>query len=176
MKLVRNRADARWLPSRYRYALFRLMAWAIFRAVGPKPRRGIVMAVDRDQSALESYSMAVWLTLTSSCLAFAMLNRVLPAGPALVVSPFAALAFLQGVTSVVSIAGAAGLQRSSGSLVSLSTMFLVTVAAIHVAGYDGWPRLAAWAFLLVLGLNAIAAAIAHLFREQLIDTEKEIAA
>lgn len=174
--MVRDRGDARWLPSRFRYASFRLLAWAMFRSSGPEPRRGIVMGVDRDQSTLESYSIAGWLTITSSCLAYAVMGRFLPPAAAALVSPLAAVVFLQGITVAVTIAGALVFDRGSGTLVSFATWFLVTVAAILVADYQTWPRYVAWSFLIVLAVNAVAAGIARIFRNRLLEPERQVGA
>ena len=176
MRLVRDRADARWLPSRYRYAAFRLLAWAMFRATRPQPRRGVVLGVDRDQSALESYSMAIWLTLTSSCLAYGIFGLWLPGGLAALISPIAAVVFLQIPITIVSIAAAFGDQQRSGRLVSVATLLIVTATAVHVASYESWPRYVAWSFLLVVAADAAAAVIAWIFRAQLVDTEREVGA
>lgn len=59
MRIVRDRADARWLPSRFNFALFRLFAWLRLRASRPEPRPGLMLAIERHQSEAENYTVSI---------------------------------------------------------------------------------------------------------------------
>lgn len=65
MRLVRNNPDARWLPSRFRYPLGRLIA-ALVLASRRKSQetKGLVLAVERDQNPFESNAIAAGVSLT----------------------------------------------------------------------------------------------------------------
>src|SRR5687768_12212735 len=76
MRTVRDRPDARWLPSRFRYAISRLIAFALIRRSRPREAWGLVLVVDRDQSATEYYVISIWLLLTVSCYVGAVLSPV----------------------------------------------------------------------------------------------------
>src|SRR4051794_11468283 len=70
MKIQRPQATVGWIPSRRRYALFRLAAY--LRLLRTPPERRIldetkVLAIDRDQSTAETYSVAALVWLTFSC-------------------------------------------------------------------------------------------------------------
>lgn len=176
MRMVRDREDARWLPSRYRYALFRLLAYGMFRAKGPTPKAGIVITIDRDQTALESYAMAIWLTFVSSCFAIAILTSFVSVRAALFVGPPVAVIALQAFTSIAAFAGTAWPDRNSVGIISFLTIFLVAAAALHVAGGGGWPRYVAWTFLGTLAANAVAAVVAYVMRGRFLDAEREAGA
>src|SRR4051794_21762234 len=63
---IRNRPEARWLPSRHRFALFRL--YALLRLVSAKPEQTeaeLVLPIERDQSAHEQYAVALWIYVTA---------------------------------------------------------------------------------------------------------------
>src|SRR5688500_10333131 len=98
LKIVRDRLDARWLPSRFRFAIFRLIAYVVFRLTRQKEERGIVVVIDRDQSAIENYSVAAVVMLVVTSFAYAALTRFLVRPAAIVLAPFAASAILQWFT------------------------------------------------------------------------------
>ena len=66
MRVVRGRADARWLPSRHNFALFRLAAFLRLRRARPEPCDGSCV-IDRHQSAMETWLVMSWVTLTFAC-------------------------------------------------------------------------------------------------------------
>ena len=49
-----------------------------FRASQPERREGLVLAIDRDQTALESYAVTVWLVAHWACFVLAWLEAFLP--------------------------------------------------------------------------------------------------
>ena len=175
MKVVRERADARWLPSRHRFAIFRLIAWALFRRMGPKPEPGLALGVDRDQSALESYVVATWIMVSATCFAYALLDRVLPSPVAAVLAPVAAVIVLQlfvvtpGLVKVWR-------DRDNTGVNSFITMLAMSVTALYLLQGNQWIRGVAWSFLGCMGVNALASIVAWLLRARFAAVENELVA
>jgi hypothetical protein len=142
VRIVRDREDARWLPSRFHFALFRLFAFARMLAARPRERRGMMLVIDRDQSEVEHYTVALWIVLTVSCL----LGSIMPVLVALVITPFA-------LQIPLYIFGR-GIRFNS-----ILTMTLIAIPAAYLARKPVWVRYAAWQFLAMIALNAVAALI-----------------
>ncbi len=175
MKVVRERADARWLPSRHRFALFKLLAWTRFRSSGPKPQAGLALGIDRDQSAIENYTVAAWIMASASCFTFALLDRVLLSAAAAVLAPFVAAAVLQ-VFVVAPGFVKAWRNRDNTGLNSFVTITAITVTAIYFAQSDQWVRIIAWLFLASLAMNAIASLVTRLLRARFAADEHDLLA
>jgi hypothetical protein len=140
--IIRDREDARWLPSRFRFALFRLFALLRMRFTPPRPRPGLIMAVHRDQSEIEAYAVALWIFATVTCF----LSALMPIAIAAVFAPLA----MQIPLYIV----------ARGTRVnSILLMALIAAAAIYFATRPVWIRFAAWQFLALVALNAVAALI-----------------
>lgn len=175
MRVVRERADARWLPSRHRFAIFRLLAYALFRSSGPKPQPGLALGIDRDQSALENYTVAAWIMGSATCFAFALLDRVMAAPAAAMIAPFAAAAVLQ--VFVVAPGLVPGLRnRDNTGPNSFMTMMAMALTAFYLAQSDRWFRVVAWLFLASLAANGIASLIARLLRARFTAVENDLLA
>ena len=161
MRTVRDRADARWLPSRFRYAAFRLMAYVIARRVKPREQRGLVLVIDRDQSAIEHYGIAAFVLLTVSSYITAALSVRYHAAIILIAAvPLAALALeLPLYLHALTFPGKHAIRFHSVFL-----WVLLTAAALYFATWQTWVRFPARAFLLVLGLNGVSALILRLLR------------
>jgi hypothetical protein len=142
VRIVRDREDARWLPSRFHFALFRLFAFARMLATRPRERPGMMLVIDRDQSEIEHYTVAIWIVLTVSCL-FAV---IMPFALAVVIVPFA-------LQIPLYISGR-GIRFNS-----ILTMALIAIPAAYLATKPGWHRYAAWQFFAMIALNALAALI-----------------
>lgn len=147
MRIIRDREDARWLPSRFRFALFRLGAFVKMQFTEPRQRRGVIIAVDRDQSTIENYTISIWYLATITCF----LAAVMPLAIAILFSTV----FVQ-----IPMYVAGGGQRVN----SMVMMSLAAIAAAYLAMEPSWIRFAAWQFLAVVALNAIAALIMLLLR------------
>lgn len=171
MKVIRERADARWLPSRHRFAFFRLVAYALFRSSGAKPQPGMALGIDRDQSALENYTVAVWIMGSATCFAFALLDRVLATAAAIIFAPFVAAVVLQ---VFVVVPGLVRRNRDNTGQNSFITMTAMAVTAIYLTQSDGWVRAVAWFFLAILAANAIASLIAYLLRARFAAVEDNL--
>ena len=170
MKIVRGRADARWLPSRHRFALFRLWAFARLRKAKPEPRPGAMLMVDADQSAVECYTVSTWIWLTTSAYVAFELAELLPLPLAIVASlPLGSLAiqapiYTMGVFILPAIQTLSRARLALAGINSVAMILLQLVAASYYALERTWIRFVAWQFLAVVALNAIAATIVFLLR------------
>lgn len=170
MRIVRDRAEARWLPSRHRFGLFRLWAYARLRSAAPEPAPGLMLMVDADQSAVESYTASAWLALTTTGFIAAELSKLWPLAAAIAAAiPLACIALhLPLVVAPIIL-----LRKGTGHAAINSTA--IVVIHVAVAAYlmrdASWGRFVAWQFLAVLGLNAIAAAIVFLLRGRIASLE-----
>jgi hypothetical protein len=158
MRLVRDRAEARWLPSRHRYALVRLIAFAMLRGARPEPRRGLILAVDRDQSAAENMAIGVWAVLTTAFYFAAPMHGAWK----LFAVPLALIAvqvpiYLMGAV-VLPLFGrpfyAYNHRHNSAFL-----WVLLMLASSYFATTGGWTRFVAYFFFGVVALNALAAIV-----------------
>ena len=149
MRIVRDREDARWLPSRFHFALFRLAAFVRMTFTRPHERRGIIVAIDREQTTIEHYTISIWFTATVACF-FASL---MPVAIALVVAMIA----VQFPIFMV------GRGKSVNTVVLMSP---ATIAAAVLTTTPTWIRFAAWQFLAVLAMNAIAEIVMLTLRDE----------
>lgn len=169
MNMVRGRAEARWLPSRHHFAMFRLYAYLRLRGARPEPREGLVLIVDRDQTAFEHHGASLWIVLTLSCYVASTLFPNWPVAAAIVPSVLIAAAAIEVpfcLSGVVLRRGA----RVNGAVV----MLLLVAASAHFARAATWVRFAAWQFLGVLAVNAVAAIIVFLLREPIARLERGV--
>ncbi len=166
MNVVVDRPEARWLPSRHRFAIARLIALARLqrgaRSNADVPEH-LILAIDRDQSAAETYSVAVWVFLTTASYFAALLP--LPVPLAIVAAiPLASLAI-----HIPFIGGGLALRlitryENHVRIVSVSTMGLLLIASSYVVVTATWARFVAWFFFAVLAINGLAALILWLLR------------
>lgn len=159
MNAVRGRADARWLPSRHHFALFRLFAFLRLRGARPEPREGLVLVVDRHQTATEQHGVAIWITLTVTCYLAATLFAEWPL-PMALAAAFALAPFAVHVP-MLSIGF---LTRGHRRLNPMTLMFTFIAVAAYFARHQSWARFAAWQFLALVALNAVAAVIVLMLR------------
>ncbi|MEO8034556.1 MAG: hypothetical protein ABI837_08985 [Acidobacteriota bacterium] len=172
MTTIRNRPEARWLPSRFHFALFRLYAAVRLYTAKPSdilPETMVVLAVDRDQS-LEQYVVAVWLFLTTT----AYVTSLLPIHPlvalplAAIVSPF----LLQLPTFLV---GGVILPRfrPNHTANGIAVMGVLTAASLAYAYSHRWPRIVAFVFIGAMASNVVAAGVAWALRSRIAGLERE---
>ena len=177
MNVVVNRPEARWLPSRHRFALAQLVAFSRLRRGEPQIVDGpdhLILPVDRDQSAAESFAVAIWVFLTVAVYLAAVLPMPLPLA-IIVAIPLASI-----VLHIPIVAGGPILRLILGDndhvkIVSVGTMSLLIVWSFYVARGDSWARFVAWFFFAVLACNAIAAAILWLLRAEVQAEESQCA-
>lgn len=177
MKVIVNHSAARWLPSRHRFALAQLAAFARLRRGEPQDADGpdhLILHVDRDQSAAESYAVAVWVFVTVAAYLAAILPMPLPLA-IIVAIPLASI-----VIHIPIVVGGPALRLILGDndhvkIVSVGTMSLLTVWSFYMARGDSWARLVAWFFFAILACNAIAALILWLLRAEVREEESQCA-
>ncbi|HYM60882.1 MAG TPA: hypothetical protein VEZ11_08315 [Thermoanaerobaculia bacterium] len=187
MRVVWDHPEARWLPSRFRFAVFRLFAWYRFRAAATQTQRldRVALAIDRDQSAVEQYSIAAWTLLTQSCyLAAFITSRWHVAGPwralAVALTPFLA-AVLVEITFIATGAVLVPLwNATAGSRIennirlnSIVQMAILLLASAYFAGAAGWVRPVAWIAIAVFAMNGAAAVVLFAMRRRLEALDRE---
>lgn len=177
MKTVKDRAEARWLPSRFRYAIFRLFAYGMIRRSRPREVNGLVLVIDRDQSASEYYVISAWLLVTVTCYVGAVLSRVTSGTIAAIAAlPVALLIidlpiFLPGL--VMPALRAAGVQQKHSLRVASILLYgLLTIAASYLVLEQSWVRYVAFSFFAILLVNAIAAVVVWSLRGRIADVER----
>lgn len=171
MKIVRGRADARWLPSRFNFALFRLFAWVRMRFAKPQPR-DVSLIIDRNQNNLESYSLAAWATLTVTCYAAGTLFESWPLPLALLGGVPVAITCLE--IPIVAVGLILRRRENNIGLNSVVLMSLLIAAALYFARAQTWVRFAAWQFLGGIALNALAAPLVFLLRGSIAEMEDAV--
>lgn len=171
MKIVRGRADARWLPSRFNFALFRLIAYARMRGTKPEPR-DVSLILDRNQNNLESHLLSAWTTLTVACYAAGTLFDEWPVALALLAGVPVAITCLE--IPIVAIGLALRRRENNIGLNSIVLMSLLIAAALYFARAHSWIRVAAWQFLAGVALNALAAPVAFLLRGSITEMENAV--
>jgi len=171
VKIVRGRADARWLPSRFNFALFRLYAFLRMKNAKPEPA-DVSLMIDRNQNPIESAVLSTWTTATIACYAAETLFASWPLPLGLLAGVPIAITCLE----IPLIAVGVPLWRRANNipLNSIVLMSLLTAAAIYFARTESWVRFAAWQFLIAVALNGIAAAIVFLLRGAIEEMENGV--
>jgi hypothetical protein len=179
VRVVRDRAEARWFPSRHNFALFRLAAYLCLRRARPEPRGGILI-IDRHQSATETWLVMSWVTLTFACYLATTLfvdwhiALALPVSLPLAVVLLEVPAILSALTIAPLLHSIAG-DRTNGFRVNgVVIMLLFSAASAYFTRHPSWIRFVAWQFLALLALNAIAAMIVFPLRHSIARLEAQV--
>jgi hypothetical protein len=165
VNVVRDRPEARWLPSRHHFAVARLIAYAKLRGAreGARNAEHLILSIDRDQTAAEMNGAAIWVFITTVCYIAAALPLIWPV--AIVISiPIAAIV-LQFPTVV--IGPIVRMLIGDGDhikIISVIAMSLLVIASSYFAVSSSWARYVAWFFFAVLLVNAAAAIVVQLLR------------
>ena len=162
-----DRAEARLLPSRHRFALARLIAFLRLlqrRTTATQPEH-LILAIDRDQTAIEMNCVAAWVMATTICYVAVLLPFVLP------LSILAAIPIAAILIHVPIVPGGALLRLLIGDgdhikIVSVTTMAPLLIASSYFATTMAWPRFVAWFFIAALIVNSIAAVLLWLIRDR----------
>ena len=171
MRLSINHPRAKRLPSRRRFALARLIAFATFRSGTESPAADrIVYAVDADHDAVENYFMSAWFTVMAFAYSAALLPQrgVAAVALAIVLAPVAlhvplfTAALFTGYTD-----------RDWRRYQSIFHMTLFIALSLHVAQLSSPARFVAWASLALCAANAIAAVIMFFARDAVTRMEAE---
>lgn len=141
-EMIQDNPAARWLPSRHHFALTRLIAFVTGRVrTAPKLDLDLLLlAIDRDQTAIENYTIAVWFWLTTACY----LSAVLPLHPALAI--VIAIPLAAFVVQIPMFFGAS----------APVLMLLYFCASAYFATAPGAVHYVAWFSLSLFVVNAIA--------------------
>ncbi|HSP35549.1 MAG TPA: hypothetical protein VLU46_14660 [Thermoanaerobaculia bacterium] len=159
MRIIRDRADARWLPSRFNFALFRLFAYLRLRASRPQPQRGLILSVDRYQSSAENNIVCTVMVFVVASFFHSMLVGI----PAAILALQAAAELWRPIVRL--FAGPAGSTVEAGSN-------LILAAIIGGALYFARTDLVSLVFLGAVALNVIAAAIMFTLRGRVAELER----
>jgi hypothetical protein len=165
MNVVIDRPAAKWLPSRHRFALARLIAYICLcfgRPAAAQPEH-LILPIDRDQTAAEMNLAAVWVFAMTTCYVAAALPFRLPLSLVLAI-PLAAI-----VIHLPIVAGGPLVRLIMGDgnhirIVSVMTMGLLLMASSYAVTTTSWARFVAWLFFAVLAVNCAAAVILWLLR------------
>lgn len=156
MNFVRN-PKAKWLPSRHRFALARLIAF-VRSAVATSPlSNDVALQIDRDQSTVEAYTASLWFVATFTCYLAPFVTWWLALPVTLIVIEFPMYA--TGLLAQA-ITGHAYQQRA----VSIVLMTMLTAASAFEAMSTSWIRFVAWFALAIVAMNAVAAVVMFALR------------
>jgi hypothetical protein len=161
-----DRPDARWLPSRHRFAIARLIGYILLgRARHTESATHLILPIDRDQTAAEMQLVAFWTFATTACYIAASLRVALPLS-IIVAIPLAAVTIHLPI-----VLGGPILRMFTGDgnhikLVSAMTMVLLLLASSYAATTRSWARFVAWLFFAILLINGVAAVILWLLRDR----------
>lgn len=166
MTFIRDHDEARGLPSRSRFAAFRVLSFIRFPREHESTTLGTAYVVDRDQNAFEHFSVALLVLAVTVCYLASFFSRWLtwPAAaaaglllsPAVVELPFLAMGFIvmplwrrfRGSTD-----------RDNLRANSLVTMGILFVLSAWFAVHAGWTRIIAFTVLSLFFVNAICAVV-----------------
>jgi hypothetical protein len=167
MKMVRGHAEARWMPSRHNFALFRLYAYLRLRNAAHEPNE-MILAVDRHQSSAEAMAVATWIFVTTTCcLAGTMFSW-----------PVAFLVAAVGIHAVMVASGVLFVTLFPAHVLRINSIWMMTLfaaLAAYCATRPTWVRFAGWQFFALLALNAIAAMILFFLRDSVARLESSCA-
>lgn len=180
MRIVRDRRDARWLPSRFHFALFRLFAYLRLRRAKPESAPGLVMIVDRYQSAAENYLVAICIFVVATSFVVTLLNLTISLPAAWVIAvpvtaimiqisvPFLAVVIMPMVRKIIP------LRADNLALNSAVLMAIAIGAAVFVVIRGSATRYLAAVFLFFVALNAIAAGLMFVLRGSVAEAERRL--
>jgi hypothetical protein len=176
LNVVTDRPEARWLPSRHRFALARLIAYAKLRGAREVANNAehLILPIDRDQTAAEMNGIAIWILVTTICYVAAMLPMIWPAAIVIAI-PIAAIALHFPIVVIGPIVRMLIGDGDHIKIISVITMSLLVIASSYVAMSSSWSRYVAWFFFTVLIVNAAAAVVVWLLRGRIRAAEERCA-
>jgi hypothetical protein len=160
-----DRPDARWLPSRHRFAAARLVALVRLLMARPAEKQAIhlVLPIDRDQTSAEINGVAIWVFATTACYIAASLPLPLPVSIALAI-PLAAVAIHIPIVACGLVMRLLTGDGNHIKAISVVIMGLLMMASFYAATTATWARFVACFFLAVLAFNGVAAFVLWLLR------------
>ena len=179
MNAVRDRADARWLPSRFDFALFRLFAYFRLRTTKPEPQPGVVLAIERHQSAIENYLIAICVWVVIAAFLASTMASTLPLGAACLVALPATgvlvsveivvmgVAFTPLVRKLLRLPDQAGVAINSVVMGAVA----LTCAALLMTGSSPLRHIGT-AYVILLAANVLASPIVFLMQRRIAELER----
>lgn len=178
MTIIHDCPEARWLPCRSHFAIFRLASFIRLRTARPSKGLRMALIVDRDQNAFENFSICAILLVLTICYLAALLDRWMPwpaaAAVAIVLTP-AALHLPYFFTGLLvmpvwrRITGRTGENNIAAS--SVATMAVVLALSLWFAVQDEPIAIVAATALALLALNAAAAVVMWALRRRVRELE-----
>ena len=178
MNVIADRPEARLLPSRHHFAIARLVAFIRLQLRGDgraiEMPEHLILPIDRDQSSAETYSVAVWVFVTTASYFVAILPLPWP------LALLAAIPLAFVAIHIPIVGGGPLLRLLAGdknyvSAISAITMGALLLSSLYIARTATWARIVAWFFLAVVAGNAIAAVILWMLRGRVQAAEKRCA-
>jgi hypothetical protein len=178
MNFARGHFEARWLPSRYDAAIFRLVAFArlssaLRRGLTPESDQ-VILFVDRNQSVAETYLTATWMTLTFAAFTTFVLSSSMSVWLALATAVPATLVLIEVPLYVSGLVlrpiwnRITGRRNVNGMHFTASVYLLLMLGlSLHFTRSEEWVRFVAWQFLGVVALNLAAVPLVHLLRSRI---------
>ena len=170
MRVVRDHPEARWLPSRFTFAVFRLIA--LLRMLGAKveePRK-LILAIDAGQSSLENYLVSTWVSLTIACYVASWLRHFIPV--ALAVIAGVALSGWLVQLPLYALGSSLPGSRNNQRVISIATFAILVGISAYMATLEARVHFVAALFLGVVALNAISAVAMFFLRGRVKMMEK----
>lgn len=179
MNAVRDRADARWLPSRFDFALFRLIAYVRLKTMKPEPEPGLVLAIDRHQSAIENYLITICVWAVIAAFLASLIATTLPLSAAFLIA-LPATGVLVSVEIVVMAVAITPLVRrlfrlSDAAGVAVNSIVIgamATASAAMLASGSSPLRPVGTAFLYLLAANVVSSVVVFLMQRKFVDLER----
>lgn len=171
MKVLRDNPAARWFPSRRRFGLGKLIAFVALRRHCARPQLQSapeggtsphsVLAADRDQDAIEIYSVAILRFAVTTCFVASFLPMPAPLAILLAVllDPLLTLIPCFVIGSLFMPRWTAWRQRGTVNFQSENGAVLMTLAIAASVGLvwrNGWARPVGALFLVLVVINALA--------------------
>jgi hypothetical protein len=176
VNVVTDRPEAHWLPSRHRFALSRLIAYAKLRGARAIANNAehLILPIDRDQTAAEMNALAIWVFVTTVCYVAAILPMIWPAA-IIVAIPIAAIAIHFPILVIGPIVRMLIGDGDHIKIISVITMAMLVIASSYFAASSSWARYVAWFFFAVLIANGAAAILVWLLRDGIREAEERCA-
>lgn len=178
MNAVRDRADARWLPSRFDFALFRLFAYFRLKASKPQPQPGLVLSIERHQSAVENYFITICVWVVVAAFLASIIGATLPLTAACLLALPATGVLVSVEIVVIGVAtplvrkllrlsddSNAGVNSVVIGAIALSSAAMLTIGSSPL-------RHIGTAYLLLLAANVLASLVVFLMRRRIAGLER----
>lgn len=176
MTIVRDRRDARWLPSRFHFALFRLYAYMRLRAAKPEPVPGLILSVNRHQSGSENFLTTIGIVFVAGSYFAAWFEASMVAPLAYAAGLLAAIIAIQALIAfsglIIAAVPKAEAMGMAARLIAAAIMAAMIAGGAAVASGDSSARYIAGGFLLLVAMNAVAALLNLLLREKIAELER----